>query len=1177
MIHRLQRELLCLFALFVTTAAHADGIVINEVMPANIDMYLDPSYNYGGWIELYNPTDVPFPLVGCHVSDDPSTPCRFRLPKGSPTVPAHGYATLWFDHHDYYGPQQIDFSLDIDGGTLFLSDAQGTLLAEATYPAAISRCSYARRGDGSDQWGWTSAPTPGATNGGSADDTFADEQWPAPEPDCDMQLFRPGETVTFHVAIPKGGELRYTTDGSAPTLSSRLNVSGTFTTAQTTLYRFRIFGHGKLPSTVVTRSFLRTSNDYQLPVLSVVGRTEDIYGDDHGIFGRGEHGRAGNGQNGKCNFNMDWDRPVNMELIDADGTPLVNQEVNMSATGAWSRANNPHSFKLKANKQYEGRKFLPFSFKAKPHNRNKSLQVRNGGNDSGCRIKDAALQTIIQRSGIDLDCQSYQPVHHYIDGTYLGVINMREPNNKHFALANFGYDSDDLDFFEISPDSNYVQSCGTRDAFDRLMALSANATDADTYAAIGQLLDIDEYCNYMAVEFFLGGTDWPENNVKAYRPRTADGRFRFVTYDLDLVYNTTSPFTTFAGKRYHTFAKLLSGPRAGQTLYQEIRVVTLFLNLLRNDDFRRQFCDAYCLVAGSVFEPARSRAIVDELAAIVRPEMQYNGESPDGTVADIKGHMTDSRREQMFDALQSYNGMRLAATSTADVTLSANTPDARLSLNGLAIPYASYCGRLFLPATLTAEAPAGYRFRGWYADNTVTRSLFPRNSSWLYYDDGSLDGTSWQQPDYDDSAWSRGRAPLGYNNDGKGYTTRLDYGSDSGNKRPTYYLRRTFALTTVPVATDTYRLTYIADDGFVVYVNGVEAGRVLMNAGTPSYSTYSTAYVSDPEQGTILIPANLLHQGDNVIAVELHNCSGTSSDIWWDASLARLYDGDNGNLLCAEPDYTLTATDDVTIRALFEVDDSYGSLSSCPLRINEVSAANDVFADEHGEKGDWLELYNASDAPYPLAGLWLSDDTQQPHLYQFPDDAGSVPAHGHRLVWCDRLSGDGQLHASFKLSASGGRVLLSSADSLLDAFDYCPHDGHESVGLWPDGGSRTFVMQRATPDATNLHNSADSSWTQHLDDLVAGAAPLLMPGTDITLTLDGHDLVVSGSAATVAVTLCDLRGIVRHTATAALRDGTARLSLAAVGNGIFVVRVSTPDGPAVHALRIYLPLTPLLP
>ena len=115
-----------------------------------------------------------------------------------------------------------------------------------------------------------------------------------------------------------------------------------------------------------------------------------------------------------------------------------NQEVDFAMCGGWSRAWLPHSFKLKAAKVYEGRNSLNYQFFAgKPYLKHKTLQIRNGGNDNNCRIQDAALQTIISTSGIDIDGQSYLPTMHFINGEYKGVINMREPNNKHFAYARF--------------------------------------------------------------------------------------------------------------------------------------------------------------------------------------------------------------------------------------------------------------------------------------------------------------------------------------------------------------------------------------------------------------------------------------------------------------------------------------------------------------------------------------------------------------------------------------------------------------------------------------------------------------------------------------------------------------------------------------------------------------------
>ena len=53
-------------------AQQTSSIIINEVMSSNIDVYLDPSQNYGGWVELYNTSSKSIPLGGLYISD----PCQ---------------------------------------------------------------------------------------------------------------------------------------------------------------------------------------------------------------------------------------------------------------------------------------------------------------------------------------------------------------------------------------------------------------------------------------------------------------------------------------------------------------------------------------------------------------------------------------------------------------------------------------------------------------------------------------------------------------------------------------------------------------------------------------------------------------------------------------------------------------------------------------------------------------------------------------------------------------------------------------------------------------------------------------------------------------------------------------------------------------------------------------------
>lgn len=709
----------------VTVANNTEGmdqLTITEIDNANIDQIYDPSHNFGGWVELYNPTGMGISLLGCWVSDDLENLQKVHIITPI-VVPARGYRNLWFDHHDYYTLSQMNMKLDAEGGTIYLSDSDGNLLTCQQYPAGVSRCSFARQSVDSDVWGITATPTPEASNDGVV---FSQMRLEAPQVDSDSQIF--SGAMTVHVAIPEGATLLYTTDGAAPSKADGLlSADGVFTIDRTTTLRLCLYADGYLPSPVVTRSYIADDKDFGLPVISVVGNSWDLFGNENGVFVKGVNGRPGNGQSSPCNWNMDWERPVNFEYL-VDNKMVVNQETSLERCGGWSRAWAPYSFKLKANKLYEGQSSLPYQFFAtKPYLKHKTLQIRNGGNDTNCRIKDPALQEIVRSSGLNIDVQAYQPVMHYFNGMYAGVINMREPNNKHYIYANYGLDDEEIDQFEMSPDSGYVQKCGTYASMQRWYELAEKAADSYMYGQIKKMVDIDEYCNYMAVELYLGGTDWPQNNVKGFKPIMEGGKFRFVLFDLDGTFATSSPFTTFANKKNYTFDKLYGneadGIVTGSQISREIEFVTIFLNMLQNDEFRKKFVDTFCLVAGSVFEPSRCASIINQMASNVATyQSQYseiygNGYSPWNTANTLISNLSASRQTTLVNAMKNYELINLRYSTSINAKLSSNLPEARIFVNDMPVPTNKFSGTLFPPITLRAQAPAGYEFVGWKDSN----------------------------------------------------------------------------------------------------------------------------------------------------------------------------------------------------------------------------------------------------------------------------------------------------------------------------------------------------------------------------------------------------------------------------------------------------------------------------
>ncbi len=1066
--------LLSLFITFaVSVSAQTASLQINEICPSNIDQWVDPSFNYGGWVELYNPTSTTINITGWYLSDKKDKLQKAKVTQTT-SVPAYGFTTLWFDHYSKWSKKTIDMKLDCDGGTLYLSDTKGNLVASLEYPEAVSRCSWARTADGGDAWSYCSNPSPGKTNEGRK---FASERLDEPVIATPSQVFQ-SSSVSFRVTIPEGCTLRFTIDGSAPTESNgQRSLTGVFFTTVTRTFRFRLFRDGYLPSAVVTRTFIKSTRDIDLPILSVTGTQDNFYSDSLGIFVKGVNGRAGNGQSSKCNWNMDWERPSVFEYFTADGELLFAQEAGIERSGGWSRAWSPASFKIRANKRYEGQKHLlyPF-FEEKPYLKHKSVQIRNGGNDNSCRVIDVILQQIAATSGLDIDYQAYQPVAHFINGVWKGAINMREPSNKHFIYSNYGYDEDEIDQFEMSPDSGYCQKCGTYDAMKDLLTLSKSAADENAYSAICDLIDMDEFCNYMALEFYIRNDDWPQNNLKAWRPRREGGRFRFVLYDLDGFDWTSTPFTDFVNKQTYRFDRLYG--ESQQYITKEIEMVTIFLNLLDNETFRKKFIDTFCLVAYSVFEPSRCAKICESVAdRVAHTQSLYNNESPWNSANYLKLTTSSSRQDLLMSLLKNFSHLKLSSQSLCTAELLASIPEARLSFNGMPIPTSKFNGKYYAPLTVKAEAPSGYTFTGWRVIQNSSSELFPTTQQWRYYDKGSLDGIPWSYADYNDGSWDSGPAPLGYFVAGeRDYNTTISYGYNVDNKYPTYYFRTSFNLDEAPTGNETFLLSYTVDDGMIVYVNGVEAMRYNMPRGNVSYYTYSTTYAHDnPDSGSANLDASLFRQGTNVIAVEVHNNSANSTDIYWSSSLT-LHKKIGGSLVCSEPEYTLVETDSNLI-ACFEPIAS--AETPLPLVvINEVSADNGIYVNDLWNKSDWIELYNTTGQDIDLTGMYLSNDLANPELWQIAPPADSpfdvdqvmkLPAHGYRIIWCDKEEGIRDLHAPFKLkNEDQNRVILSAADgSWRDTLTYCAHLPAETVGRYPDASRNVYLMTRTTIERTN--------------------------------------------------------------------------------------------------------------
>jgi hypothetical protein len=151
---------------------------------------------------------------------------------------------------------------------------------------------------------------------------------------------------------------------------------------------------------------------------------------------------------------------------------------------------------------------------------------------------------------------------------------------------------------------------------------------------------------------------------------------------------------------------------------------------------------------------------------------------------------------------------------------------------------------------------------------------------WRYEDSGTDLGTAWKEKNYDDSAWLEGAALLGY----EGTVVELLRTPLVNYGQITYYFRIHFNCS----MGWRLRLRHVLDDGAVFYLNGAEVHRFGLAAGAPfDASTLFTDH-ENVYEGPFVIPTASLVQGDNVLAVEVHQFSSGSSDLVFGAVLEAI-------------------------------------------------------------------------------------------------------------------------------------------------------------------------------------------------------------------------------------------------------------------------------------------------
>ena len=196
--------------------------------------------------------------------------------------------------------------------------------------------------------------------------------------------------------------------------------------------------------------------------------------------------------------------------------------------------------------------------------------------------------------------------------------------------------------------------------------------------------------------------------------------------------------------------------------------------------------------------------------------------------------------------------------------------------------------------------------------------------------------------------------------------------------------------------------------------------------------------------------------------------------------------------------------------------------------------------------------------------MYLSDNLDNPTKYQIIGEGGVntvIEPYGYLVIWADKLMPFTQLHAPFKLAAEGGYVTLTVADrSWRDVLYYEPHQGIESVGLYPDGGNDVYVMTTPTIAKTNIINNY-AVWQEQPETPEYGNGIEESAADVLTLNYREQVLYIHSAGATSAtLVLYSAAGIKCMNISAGLSNATATFDLAHLAEGTYIAIVTDSNG-----------------
>ena len=928
-------------AIATAIATATGGLVVSEVLSDNVTTVVDWRDEHPDWIELHNPDSQPVSIEGWFLTDDPSEPKKWRIPRG--VIGSGRYFIVFasgLEGEELQGSRlpHASFKLSADGEYLALVTPDGAIAHALDVRNTAQRADVSfglvptadgRALDVDAPPAHLTTPTPGRSNAPPLGGLVEKIELSVPHGFFDKAFPLELSTKTPDAII------RYTTDGTLPTEESGQIANGPLEIGRTTILRAAAFRNGWKQSTTATQTYLfpddiikqspngeapdgwpgRSVNqqilDYgmdpeivtgvespetirealrSLPALSVVTAPDNLFDRRKGIYVNPQ-------QKGRS-----WERPVSFELIDPEGTNSGFQiDAGLRIRGGFSRQprNPKHAMRLIFRREYGAGKLKYPLFEDEGVESFDFIDLRTSLNYSWAMGGSAANNLLRDVFSRDLQKELGQPYtrsryyHLFLSGHYWGIYQTQERVTDSYCESYLGGSEEDFDIIktlgqvaagnraaQLRLNAFAVDGFRDDDPYFRVQGLNTDGTRNEDFE---RLIDIDNLIDYMLIIFYTGNRDGP------------GGTFTSFPNNYYSAFNRKNPdgFKYFAHDMEHSLDTglhdMTQSPNGRLTRPEYLNPYSIHMRMVANSNYRKRFkerADMHFFGDGAM-TAQKSLARLDRRAAQIEKAIPAHSAR--------WGDASSSRPRTTANWQQAVERSRKWLNGRTSVVL--NQLTARGWYDGILPPSFLHGAESNLYATgekgtiyFTTDGtdPKGADGKPALSAKVALpptirndRVLTANSDLRALVPKNGRDDKRWFLREFDDSNWEQGRSAVGYDDDGD-YLSMIqhDVSETLRGKTLTMYARWMFTVEDPDV--DVLLLGMKYDDGFAAFLNG----RRCLSVAAPQELSWKSAAASKGNDSTgtqwqvfrLPADANRLEKGANVLAIQGLNIQMDSSD-----------------------------------------------------------------------------------------------------------------------------------------------------------------------------------------------------------------------------------------------------------------------------------------------------------